>query len=56
MKNYNIKGLLVLFTSLLLSCADNSFEEYPLDDDFPLQLVLDAEEGCSVTRRRGYRC
>lgn len=48
MKNFNIKSLLLLFSSLMLSCADNSFEEYPLDDDFPLQLVLDAEEGAAL--------
>lgn len=48
MKNFNIKSILFLFASLLLSCADNSFEEYPLDNDFPLQLVLDAEEGAAL--------
>ncbi len=45
---------LLIFT-LLVGCADNSFEELPLDNNFPLRLVLDAEEGADLPTVEDYR-
>ncbi len=48
MKNYTTRIFLLLAVATMLSCADNSFEEYPNDDDFPFQLVLDSEAGSDL--------
>lgn len=43
----------VTFTALI-SCADNSLEERPNDNNFPLQLLLDAEEGADLADAEDY--
>ena len=48
MKNYTSKILLLFALASLFRCADNSFEEYPKDDAFPFQLVLDSEAGSDL--------
>lgn len=48
MKSLYNKIAVLLSALLMFGCADNSFEEYPLDNNFPLQLVLDAEEGAAL--------
>lgn len=48
MKNYITKIFLILTFASMTRCADNSFEEYPMDADFPFQLVLDSEEGADL--------
>lgn len=48
MKNNIAKFFLLISLSSVLGCADNSFDEYPMDDNFPLQLVLDSEEGADL--------
>jgi hypothetical protein len=43
-----IKLLLLIAAASMLGCADNSFDEYPLADNFPFQLVLDSEQGADL--------
>jgi hypothetical protein len=56
MKKYNSFSSLsaLAFTLILASCVDNSLEETPHDDNFPLQLVLDAEEGADLADAEDY--
>jgi hypothetical protein len=54
MKSLFDKIVLVLITVFTVSCADNSFEEEPLDDNFPFQIVLDAEEGGDLADAEDY--
>jgi hypothetical protein len=44
-----------LFALALASCVDNSLEETPNDDNFPLQLVVDAEEGADLADAEDYK-
>jgi hypothetical protein len=52
------KHLYTLATTLILtafvSCADNSLDEKPNDNNFPLQLLLDAEEGADLADAEDY--
>src|SRR5687767_14917037 len=48
MKNYISKTFLLFALASMFRCADNSFEEYPKDDEFPFQLVLDSEAGSEL--------
>lgn len=52
------KHLYTLATAVTLSafvgCADNSLEEKPNDNNFPLQLLLDAEEGADLADAEDY--
>jgi len=48
MKNYTTKIFLLFGLAAMFSCADNSFEEYPSDDDFPFQWVLDSDAGSDL--------
>jgi hypothetical protein len=43
-----------LIFTLLIGCVDNSFEELPLDDNYPFRLVLDAEEGADLADAEDY--
>ncbi len=52
------KHLYTLATAVTLtafmSCADNSLEEKPNDNNFPFQLLLDAEEGADLADAEDY--
>jgi hypothetical protein len=48
MKNYIPKIFLLLALASMVRCADNSFEDYPKDDEFPFQLILDSEAGSEL--------
>lgn len=54
MKKILFKVLLLTFVSLGISCADNTLEEEPLDDNFPFQLILDVEEGADLPDAEDY--
>ncbi|MBT1712549.1 hypothetical protein KK062_30220, partial [Fulvivirgaceae bacterium PWU5] len=58
MKKYNsftsLAALTLTLTLFLAGCVDNSLEETPQDDNFPLQLVLDAEEGADLADAEDY--
>jgi len=43
-----------LIFTFLIGCVDNSFEELPLDDNYPFRLVLDAEEGADLPDAEDY--
>jgi hypothetical protein len=54
MEKYSYKSLIIIAVALLFGCADNTLEEEPLDDNFPFQLVLDAEEGADIPDAEDY--
>ena len=54
MKKYNYRTLLALAAVVVFGCADNSLDQEPLDDNFPFQLVLDAEEGADLADAEDY--
>ncbi len=54
MKNHITKLSIALVTLLAFSCADNTLDEEPLDDNFPFQIVLDAEEGGDLPDAEDY--
>ncbi len=54
MKNYIKKYFQLAFLITLISCVDNSFDELPLDDNFPFQLLLDADEGSDLPDAEDY--
>ncbi|MBA4055897.1 MAG: hypothetical protein C0490_14380, partial [Marivirga sp.] len=54
MKSHFNKITLGLITVIMIGCADNTLDEQPLDDNFPLQLVLDAEEGADLPDAEDY--
>lgn len=45
-------GMLLLL--VMVACADNTLETKPNDDNFPLQLTLDAEEGADLPDAEDY--
>lgn len=53
MKKYNFLYA-PLFALALTACVDNSLDETPLDDNFPLQLILDADEGADLADAEDY--
>jgi len=54
MKNNITKLFITLVTLMAYGCADNTLDEEPLDDNFPFQLVLDAEEGGDLPDAEDY--
>jgi len=54
MKKYSYKTLLVVLGVIGFGCADNDLDQEPLDDNFPFQLVLDAEEGADLADAEDY--
>lgn len=54
MKSRFNKIVLGLITSIVIGCADNTLEIEPLDDNFPFQLILDAEEGADLPDAEDY--
>jgi len=54
MKNILTNASFLILTSIALSCADNSLEEEPLDDNFPFQIVMDADEGADLASAEDY--
>ncbi len=54
MKRIFYKVYLLTLTVLILGCADNTLEEEPKDDNFPFQLVLDADEGAALPDEEEY--
>lgn len=54
MKKYFSIISIVLVVALLPGCADNSLDQEPWDDNFPFQLVLDAEEGGDLPDAEDY--
>ncbi len=48
MKKYQNINSLLLVSALFFGCADNTFDELPLDNNFAFQLVLDVEEGADL--------
>ena len=55
MKKLNYRSSFILAAAILIGCADNSLDETPLDDNFPFQLVLDAEEGADLPDAEDYK-
>jgi hypothetical protein len=55
MKTFNYRNSIVLAAALLVGCADNSLDENPNDENFPFQLVLDAEEGADLADAEDYK-
>jgi hypothetical protein len=53
MKKYSSQ-FVVGFAMLLSACADNSFEQLPLDENYPFRIVLDATEGASLPDSEDY--
>lgn len=54
MKKYLYTLATAVTFAALASCADNSLEEKPNDNNFPLQLLLDAEEGADLADAEDY--
>lgn len=54
MKTLVNRLLLVIAASMPFSCADNTLDFNPLDDNFPLQIVLDADEGGDLADAEDY--
>ncbi|MBT1689258.1 hypothetical protein [Dawidia soli] len=54
MKKYIRNASLFALALTFAACVDNSLEETPNDDNFPLQLVLDAEEGADLADAEDY--
>ena len=54
MKKYNFLYA-PIFALALAACVDNSLDETPLDDNFPLQLILDTDEGADLADAEDYK-
>jgi len=54
MNSHINKLTIILLTAFTIGCADNTLEEEPLDDNFPFQIVLDAEEGGDLADAEDY--
>lgn len=54
MKIHFNKIIMAFAATLALGCADNTFEVEPLDDNFPFQIVLDADEGADLADAEDY--
>jgi hypothetical protein len=45
---------IVAFAASWVGCADNTLDVKPLDENFPMQLVLDADEGAALPNAEDY--
>lgn len=54
MKKYSSTLLMASLAAFWISCADNTLDVEPLDENFPMQLVLDADEGGDLPDAEDY--
>ncbi|MBT1704610.1 hypothetical protein [Chryseosolibacter indicus] len=54
MKTSQLKNILIASLSLIFACADNELDVTPEDQNFPFQIILDADEGGDLPNAEDY--